>query len=123
MSRSTPLAAHSPSGVVYAMAIKQLYASHYFNTTLELRFLVVDDRRAGRRGTSLISITRSRSPCVRAGGGSELYRKWYQGHHNTVTHYPLIEDDAAVCRVGSARFAHATNDWGSVSQRRTSRRI
>lgn len=55
-----PLAAHSPSGVVYAIAIKQLYASHYFNTTLELRFLV-DDRRAGRRGTSLISITRSRS--------------------------------------------------------------
>jgi len=56
-----PLPAHSSSGVVYAIAIKQLYASHYFHTTLELRFLVVDDRRAGRRGTSLISITRSRS--------------------------------------------------------------
>lgn len=56
-----PLAANSPSGVVYAIAIKQLYASHYFHTTLELRFLVVDDRRASRRGTSLISITRSRS--------------------------------------------------------------
>ena len=56
-----PLAADSPSGVVYAIAIKQLYASHYFNTTLELRFLVADDRRAGRSGTALISITRSRS--------------------------------------------------------------
>jgi hypothetical protein len=55
-----PLAANSP-GVVYAIAIKQLYASHYFHTTLELRFLVDDDRRAGRRGTSLISIMRSRS--------------------------------------------------------------
>jgi hypothetical protein len=54
-----PLAANSP-GVVYAIAIKQLYASHYFHATLELRFLV-DDRRAGRRGTSLISIMRSRS--------------------------------------------------------------
>jgi len=49
-----------PSGVRHAIAIKQLYASHYFHTTLELRFLIDDDRRAGR-GTSLISITRSRN--------------------------------------------------------------
>lgn len=49
-----------PSGVRYVIAIKQLYASHYFHTTLELRFLVDDDRRGGN-GTSLISITRSRS--------------------------------------------------------------
>lgn len=56
-----PLAAGPPSGVAYAIAIKQLYASHYFHTTLELRFLVDDDRRSGRRGASLISITRSRS--------------------------------------------------------------
>jgi hypothetical protein len=48
------------SGVRYAIAIKQLYASHYFHTTLELRFLVDDDRRAGH-GASLISITRSRN--------------------------------------------------------------
>jgi len=50
-----------PSRVRYAIAIKQLYASHYFHTTLELRFLVDDDRREGRRGASLISITRSRT--------------------------------------------------------------
>jgi hypothetical protein len=50
----------SPSGVRYAIAIKQLYASHYFHTTLELRFLIDDDRRAGS-GTSLISITRARN--------------------------------------------------------------
>ncbi len=50
-----------PSGVSQVIAIKQLYASHYFHTTLELRFLVDDPRRSGRRGTSLISITRSRS--------------------------------------------------------------
>jgi hypothetical protein len=49
-----------PSGVRYAISIKQLYASHYFHTTLELRFLVDDDRRAGD-GASLISITRSRN--------------------------------------------------------------
>jgi hypothetical protein len=55
-----PLAA-SPSGVASVIAIKQLYASHYFHTTLELRFLVDDDRRTSGRGFYLISITRSRS--------------------------------------------------------------
>jgi hypothetical protein len=49
-----------PSGVTHAIAIKQLYSSHYFHTTLELRFLV-EDRRPGRTGFYLISITRSRS--------------------------------------------------------------
>jgi hypothetical protein len=50
-----------PSGVSHVIAIKQLYASHYFHTTLELRFLVEDDRRADQRGFHLLSITRSRS--------------------------------------------------------------
>lgn len=54
-----PLAAR-PSGVSHAIAIKQLYASHYFQTTLELRFLVDDGRRADRPGFYLISFTRSR---------------------------------------------------------------
>lgn len=47
-----------PSGVSHAIAIKQLYASHYFHTTLELRFLVEDARIPG---FYLVSITRSRS--------------------------------------------------------------
>jgi hypothetical protein len=51
--------ANRPSGVTHIIAIKQLYASHYFHTTLELRFLV-DDERRDRRGFSLLSITRSR---------------------------------------------------------------
>ncbi len=50
----------TPSSVGYAIAIKQLYASHYFHTTLELRFLLDHDLRAGGR-TSLISITRARN--------------------------------------------------------------
>jgi hypothetical protein len=54
-----PMAAR-PSGVSYVIAIKQLYASHYFQTTLELRFLVDDDRRAHQPGFYLLSITRSR---------------------------------------------------------------
>ena len=56
-----PLAALQPSDVSYAIAIKQLYASHYFHTTLELRFLVDHSRHSDRRGSSLISITRSRN--------------------------------------------------------------
>ena len=54
-----PLAGR-PSGVSHVIAIKQLYASHYFHTTLELRFLVDAERRADRRGSYLVSITRSR---------------------------------------------------------------
>jgi hypothetical protein len=49
-----------PSGVSHVIAIKQLYASHYFHTTLELRFLVDDERPPDRRGFYLFSITRSR---------------------------------------------------------------
>ena len=56
-----PLDRHAAPGVAYAIAIKQLYASHYFYTTLELRFLVDDRRRLGSLDTSLISILRSRS--------------------------------------------------------------
>ena len=55
-----PLAASPSAGAAYAIAIKQLYASHYFHTTLELRFLVPDNR-PGRRGFYLVSFTRSRS--------------------------------------------------------------
>lgn len=55
-----PLAAR-PSGVSHVIAIKQLYASHYFHTTLELRFLVDDDRHHDRHGFYLLSITRSRN--------------------------------------------------------------
>jgi hypothetical protein len=54
-----PLAAR-PSGVSHVIAIKQLYASHYFHTTLELRFLV-DHPRVDRRGFYLFSLTRSRN--------------------------------------------------------------
>lgn len=54
-----PLAGR-PSGVSHVIAIKQLYASHYFQTTLELRFLVDDERGVDRQGFYLMSITRSR---------------------------------------------------------------
>ncbi len=48
------------SPVSYVIAIKQLYASHYFFTTLELRFLIHDDHADGDR-LALVSITRSRN--------------------------------------------------------------
>lgn len=56
-----PLAPGTAAGVTHVIAIKQLYASHYFHTTLELRFLAADDRHAGAHRMSLVSITRSRS--------------------------------------------------------------
>jgi len=49
------------SGVTYAITTKQLYASHYFHTTLELRFLVDVSRPDAPSHTALISITQSRN--------------------------------------------------------------
>ena len=66
-----PLAAGSPSGIAYAIAIKQLYASHYFHTTLELRFLVDHARGSGQHGAALVSITRSRND------GMTGFRGWF----------------------------------------------
>ena len=55
------LADRSSTGAAYAIATKQLYASHYFHTTLELRFLLDRTDAEGRKGSALISITRSRN--------------------------------------------------------------
>jgi hypothetical protein len=60
------------SGVSYVIAIKQLYASHYFHTALELRFLADDDRRADAGGFHLMSIIRSRSDGTTGVKGSLL---------------------------------------------------
>ena len=66
-----PLPARPSTGVAYAIAIKQLYASHYFHTTLELRFLVDRVAPSGRPGAALISITRSRND------GMTGFRGWF----------------------------------------------
>jgi hypothetical protein len=58
-----------PSGVSHVIAIKQLYATHYFHTTLEFRFLVEDPRRPG---FYLVSITRSRNDGTTGFAGSLL---------------------------------------------------
>jgi hypothetical protein len=52
------LSPRSVPHVPYVIAIKQLYASHYFRSALEVRFLVEGER--GRSSFFLISITRSR---------------------------------------------------------------
>ena len=44
-----------------AIASKQLYASHYFHTALELKFAVTDSSRPNTEGFYLISLSRSRS--------------------------------------------------------------
>jgi hypothetical protein len=67
-----PLADSPSSDVAYAIAIKQLYASHYFHSTLELRFLVDDRRSSARRGFYLVSITRSRNDGMTGFAGSLL---------------------------------------------------
>ena len=68
-----PLAARPSTGVAYVIAIKQLYASHYFHSTLELRFLLERTDAAGRPGAAaLVSIARSRSDGITGLRGSLL---------------------------------------------------
>ena len=67
-----PLAARSATGVAYVIAIKQLYASHYFHSTLELRFLLDRTDASGRPGAALVSIARSRSDGIAGLRGSLL---------------------------------------------------
>ena len=56
-----PILDQAESDVAYVIATKQLYASHYFHTTLELRFLVEAERPDRLPGMALMSITRSRN--------------------------------------------------------------
>ncbi len=48
-------------GRAIAIASKMLYASHYFHTALELKFLVKDSARPDAEGFYLLSLNRSRS--------------------------------------------------------------
>ena len=66
-----PLADRASTGVAYAIATKQLYASHYFHTTLELRFIVDRVDRTGHESSTLISVTRSRND------GMTGFRGWF----------------------------------------------
>ena len=61
----------APSNVSYAIAIKQLYASHYFHTTLELRFLI-NRTTSDKRGFYLVSVIRSRNDGMTGFTGSLL---------------------------------------------------
>ena len=65
-----PLSDRASTGVAFAIANKQLYASHYFHSTLELRFLVDRPVPSGGNGSALISIARSRSDGITGVRGS-----------------------------------------------------
>jgi len=49
----------SPAGELSVVAIKQLYASHYFHTALDVSVCVADGERPGRRGFYLITLKSS----------------------------------------------------------------
>jgi hypothetical protein len=49
-----------PTGLQYVVAVKQLYASHYFHTALELRAVVADDE-PGPTGSTLVIVNMARS--------------------------------------------------------------
>jgi hypothetical protein len=58
-----------------AIGGKMLYASHYFHTALELRFLVKDTARPNAIGFYLISLNRSRSDGLTGLFGGIVRRK------------------------------------------------
>jgi hypothetical protein len=60
--RANHVTIHAPAEgpILYALASKQLYSSHYFNTALELRLLIHDPRRSGALGFFLVNVNRSR---------------------------------------------------------------
>ena len=49
-----------PAGLQYVVAVKQLYASHYFHTALELRAVVADDG-PEPTGSTIVILNRARS--------------------------------------------------------------
>lgn len=68
-------------GLVAAAATKQLYASHYFTTALELRFIVDDPERPGA-GFYLLYMTKSRVPGL-TGFLPSLVRRVVKGRART----------------------------------------
>ena len=50
----------SASGLLHVVAVKQLYASHYFHTALEVR-AVVSDGRPSDKGVYLVTLNMARS--------------------------------------------------------------
>ncbi|MYD69296.1 MAG: hypothetical protein F4W89_00915 [Acidobacteria bacterium] len=67
-----PLPERQSTGVAYAIAIKQIYASHYFHSALDLRFLIERLTASGQPGAALVSVARSRSDGMTGFRGSLL---------------------------------------------------
>src|SRR5450756_276502 len=49
------------SGLLHVVAVKQLYASHYFHTALEVRAVVSADKRQAGKGVYLVVLNLARS--------------------------------------------------------------
>ncbi|MCY4635544.1 MAG: hypothetical protein OXG04_13750 [Acidobacteria bacterium] len=109
-----PLAERPSTGIAYAIATKQLYASHYFHTTLELRFLVDRIDRAGRAASTLISVTRSRNDGMTGFRGLFLRPIIRRRSRDAVRHYlehvrrqvERSASEAVPSRAGNGASAH-----------------
>ena len=64
--------APAPNGDISVVAIKQLYASHYFHTALDVSVCVGDATRPGRRGFYLITLKSSEQDGLTGVKGSVL---------------------------------------------------
>jgi len=59
-----------PSGPIDSVAIKQLYASHYFQTALDLSVCAKDSSRPDKKGFYLITVKGSRQAGLTGPKGS-----------------------------------------------------
>ena len=72
-----------PSGLQYVITTKQLYASHYFHTALEVRVLVDDPERPGR-GHYLVVLNLARSDGLTGIFGAIVRSKARSGARNAL---------------------------------------
>ena len=63
-----------PSGPISSVAIKQLYASHYFQTALDLTVCAKDSSRPNEKGFYLITVKGSRQAGLTGPKGSIIRR-------------------------------------------------
>ncbi len=75
-----------PSGPLDSVAIKQLYASHYFETALDLSVCAEDTSRPGEKGFYLITIKGSRQAGLTGAKGSIVRRSAVSRSRTSVEH-------------------------------------
>jgi hypothetical protein len=89
-----------------AVASKMLYASHYFHTALDLRYLARDTGRPDARGFYLMTLLKSRSDGMTGVLGGTIRRRAVKGSVEGLTgHLQAVKASLEAARAGNGREA------------------